>query len=186
MRDRKLTLAAVLLLSLAVFEATGAALGFDAVVTFWPPPAAGNAIVVACSVLGVLAWGLAARRELRAVMTDTHVTTVGYEPDDRLYVASCSCGEGRFLPTWDMTLAWRNRHDPGGARPDIGPYPHWHVPGWCHHSGTQFHHGQRPAEYWSMAPNGYWFAECAECCAATRRIGAENPDLAPLRVCTAA
>lgn len=71
------------------------------------------------------------------------------------------------------------------ANPEDGPFPWWHVPGWCH-AGTSTvpRHEPRPAEYWSLAPNGYWFAECAECCAVTRRVGAECPDLAPLRVTT--
>lgn len=71
------------------------------------------------------------------------------------------------------------------GNPEGGPFPSWHVPGQCH-AGTRMvpRHEPRPAEYWSLAPNGYWFAECAECCAKTRSVGVDCPDLAPLRVCS--
>jgi hypothetical protein len=75
--------------------------------------------------------------------------------------------------------------------PGDGPFPWWHVPGQCHNSAPERrdtvkgHHDQRPAVYWWLAPNGYWFAVCAECCARDRRIGAENPDLAAVRITTA-
>jgi hypothetical protein len=70
--------------------------------------------------------------------------------------------------------------------PEDGPFPWWHVPGQCH-NGTPVRrrHEPRRAEYWWLAPNGYWFAECAACCAVSRRVAAGNPDLAPVRVCTA-
>jgi hypothetical protein len=35
-----------------------------------------------------------------------------------------------------------------------------------------------------LAPNGYWFAMCEQCCATERRIGTENPDLAPAAITT--
>lgn len=69
------------------------------------------------------------------------------------------------------------------ASPEDGPFPHWHVPGYCHAGNTlQPRHEPRPAEYWWLAPNGYWFAKCAECCAKDRAIAAEWPDLAPVRI----
>jgi hypothetical protein len=111
-----------------------------------------------------------------------HVTTLGYEPADMHYTGSCSCGAGCRLFTWDHALAWRNRHDPASARPQDGPYPSWQVPGLCHSSATaRPRHEPRPGEYWYLASNGYWFAQCTECCAVARRYS----DLAPLRVCTA-
>lgn len=91
------------------------------------------------------------------------------------------------------------------CEPEDGPYPHWHVPGFCHNSARGRGHGalrahaitnlgwpvslldlgrheQRAAEYWWLAPNGYWFAMCAECCAIDRQIAEEEPDLAPIRI----
>jgi hypothetical protein len=67
----------------------------------------------------------------------------------------------------------------------VGPHPHWHVPGYCHQAGhPQPRHEPQPARYWVLAPNGYWFAMCEQCCATERRIGAENPDLAPAAITT--
>jgi hypothetical protein len=75
------------------------------------------------------------------------------------------------------------------AEPEDGPFPHWHLPGYCHNGAlerrdTAKGHGWRPAEYWWLAPNGYWFAVCAECCARDRAVVADMPDLWPLRITT--
>lgn len=72
------------------------------------------------------------------------------------------------------------------ANPEEGPFPWWHVPGECHNSApVRQKHEPRRAEYWSLAHNGYWFAECAECCARTRAVGVGCPDLAPVQITTA-
>jgi hypothetical protein len=115
-----------------------------------------------------------------------HVTALGYDPADMYYSGSCSCGEDHRMFTWGHALAWRNLHDPANARPQDGPYPSWHIPGLCHNSAAlRARHEPRPSEYWHLAPNGYWFAHCAGCCATARQLGTEEPCLAPLRVCTA-
>lgn len=67
------------------------------------------------------------------------------------------------------------------ANPEDGPFPHWHEPGQCHNA-ARGRHERRPAEFWWLAQNGYWFAVCASCCAASRRTAAECPDLAPVRL----
>jgi hypothetical protein len=67
------------------------------------------------------------------------------------------------------------------ANPEDGPFPHWHEPGLCHNA-ARGRHERRPAEFWWLAQNGYWFAVCASCCAASRRTAAECPDLAPVKL----
>ena len=69
--------------------------------------------------------------------------------------------------------------------PEDGQHAHWHVPGRCDNLALSFRAAceESPA-YWALAATGYWFSYCTSCTASIRKVGAQDPDLAPLRVTT--
>ena len=70
--------------------------------------------------------------------------------------------------------------------PEDGPHPWWHLPGWCHNSTPRRHrHLPVRAEFWWLAPNGYWFAMCGDCLAEDLLLSLRMPDLAAVRVTAA-
>jgi hypothetical protein len=79
---------------------------------------------------------------------------------------------------------------PGSAvpatEPEDGPHAWWHVAGLCDNHRRHERNGERTpvAEYWVLHGNGYWFSECNACCTTTRSVGAESPDLMPVRITT--
>jgi len=75
---------------------------------------------------------------------------------------------------------------PVSDNPEDGPHAWWHEPGLCDNHSRHIRYGEPfpPAAYWVLGRNGYWFSECNACCIITRRIGAESPDLMPLRITT--
>lgn len=70
------------------------------------------------------------------------------------------------------------------AAPEDGPFPHWHMKGYCHnsHPERRKHKTMVPAKYWWLGPNGYWFASCSQCMVDKFLVADANPDLAPVLV----
>jgi hypothetical protein len=100
------------------------------------------------------------------------------------------------VPSWtNLTGMMDNAPPEKLAFPDqqTDLFPEWHVDGLCHNSarqpGTLHSHlpdenGEtaRKADYWWLAPNGYWFAMCVSCVLVDLVTAMGNPDLRPVQV----